>query len=71
MDPPELQRIAARRYEDFLEDLRAMGNVDCGSYAPEGVNEIADLCQARFEAGPGIVNALETRQILRRNSHRL
>jgi hypothetical protein len=28
-----------------------MVNVDCGSYTPEGVNAIADLCQARFERG--------------------
>lgn len=28
-----------------------MVNVDCGSYTPEGVNVIADMCQARFEAG--------------------
>ena len=28
-----------------------MVNVDCGSFTPEGVNEIADLCQARFESG--------------------
>ena len=51
VDPQELQRIAARRYEEFVEDLRGMVNVDCGSFTPEGVNRIADLCQARFEAG--------------------
>jgi glutamate carboxypeptidase len=51
VDPQELQRIAVRRYHEFVEDLRAMVNVDCGSFTPEGVNEIADQCQARFEAG--------------------
>ena len=51
MDPQELQQIAARRYDEFVEDLRAMVNVDCGSFSPEGVNQIADRCQARFEAG--------------------
>jgi glutamate carboxypeptidase len=51
VDPQEFQRIAARRYHEFVEDLRAMVNVDCGSFTPEGVNEIADQCQARFEAG--------------------
>ncbi|HSL67413.1 MAG TPA: M20 family metallopeptidase [Actinomycetota bacterium] len=51
MDVQELQRIAARRYDEFVEDLRAMVNVDCGSFTKEGVNAIADLCQARFEAG--------------------
>src|SRR2546426_11540642 len=53
VDPQELQQIAARRYEEFVEDLRGMVNVDCGSFTPEGVNRIADLCQARFEAGGG------------------
>lgn len=28
-----------------------MVDVDCGSYTPEGVNRIADLCQERFERG--------------------
>jgi glutamate carboxypeptidase len=28
-----------------------MVNVDCGSFTREGVNAIADMCQARFEAG--------------------
>jgi glutamate carboxypeptidase len=51
VDPQEFQRIAARRYHEFVEDLRAMVNVDCGSFTAEGVNEIADQCQARFEAG--------------------
>ncbi|MGH2651896.1 MAG: M20/M25/M40 family metallo-hydrolase, partial [Actinomycetota bacterium] len=51
MDVQELQRIAARRYDEFVEDLRAMVNVDCGSFTKEGVNAIVDLCQARFEAG--------------------
>jgi glutamate carboxypeptidase len=51
MDIQELQRIAVRRYEEFVEDLRAMVNVDCGSFTRDGVNVIADLCQARLEAG--------------------
>src|SRR2546426_12152843 len=53
VDPQELQQIAARRYEEFVEDLRGMVNVDCGSFTPEGGNRIADLCQARVEAGGG------------------
>ena len=46
-----LQDHASKRYDDFVEALRAMVNVDCGSFTPEGVNEIADRCQQRFEAG--------------------
>jgi len=51
MDVSNLQEITAGRYEDFVEALREMVNVDCGSYTPDGVNEIADLCAQRFEAG--------------------
>ncbi len=51
MDAKALQRIAAGRYDDFVDALRQMVNVDCGSFTPAGVNVIADLCQARFDAG--------------------
>jgi glutamate carboxypeptidase len=47
----DLQDHASKRYDDFVEALRAMVNVDCGSFTPEGVNEIADRCQQRFDAG--------------------
>jgi glutamate carboxypeptidase len=50
MDVHALESIAASRYEEYLAELERMVNVDCGSYTPEGVNEIADRCQARFEA---------------------
>jgi hypothetical protein len=43
MDANGLQEIAAGRYEDFVATLERMVNVDCGSYTPAGVNEIADL----------------------------
>jgi glutamate carboxypeptidase len=48
MDAKALERLAAERYEDFVSALERMVNVDCGSYTPEGVNEIVDLCQDRF-----------------------
>jgi len=51
MDVTELRETAASRYDDFVAALRGMVNVDCGSYTPEGVNAIADLCQERFERG--------------------
>lgn len=46
-----LREVAASLYQDFVDALRDMVNVDCGSYTPEGVNEIADRCQARLEHG--------------------
>jgi len=58
MDVTKLQEIAARRYDDFLQALREMVNVDCGSYTVEGVNRIADLCVRRFEAGGWAVERL-------------
>ncbi len=51
MGPRELHEIAARRFEDFVEALREMVNVDCGSYSRQGVNVIADLCETRFRRG--------------------
>jgi glutamate carboxypeptidase len=42
--------LAAYRYDAFVDALREMVNVDCGSYTPDGVNRVADACQARFEA---------------------
>ena len=48
MNVGTLRDIAARRYEDFVQSLEQMVNVDCGSYTQAGVNVIADLCEARF-----------------------
>src|SRR3990172_3368030 len=47
----ELARIAEGRFGEYVEALRDMVSVDCGSYTPVGVNRIADMCSARFEAG--------------------
>ena len=49
MDLASVREGVAGRYDEFVEALRDMVNVDCGSYTPEGVNAIADLCQSRFE----------------------
>jgi glutamate carboxypeptidase len=45
-----LRAIAQERYDSFLSALERMVNVDCGSFTPEGVNQIAALCHARFES---------------------
>jgi len=50
MDVNVLEEIAAGRYEEFVAALERMVNVDCGSYTPAGVNEIAGLCEERFHA---------------------
>jgi glutamate carboxypeptidase len=43
-----VRSIAEDRYDEFVVALERMVNVDCGSYTPEGVNQIADLCEARL-----------------------
>jgi glutamate carboxypeptidase len=48
MDVRTIGEIAASRYEEYVALLERMVDVDCGSYTPEGVNEIADLCETRF-----------------------
>ena len=50
MDVGGLRDLVAARREEFLAELEAMVNIDCGSYTPTGVNRIADRCQQRFLA---------------------
>jgi glutamate carboxypeptidase len=45
-----LRELAARRYDDYVEALEELVNIDSGSFTPEGVNRVADLCEARFRA---------------------
>jgi glutamate carboxypeptidase len=59
MDTRVLERASADRYDEFVKALERMVNVDCGSFTPDGVNEIADLCQARFETGGWRVERLK------------
>jgi glutamate carboxypeptidase len=49
--PPteDLRRAADEAYRPYLEDLRALVNLECGTYLPSGVNRVADLMQERFE----------------------
>jgi glutamate carboxypeptidase len=60
-DPRKLLDLASYRYDEFVDSLRQMVNVDCGSYTPQGVNRIADMCQARFEAHGWSVERLRHR----------
>jgi glutamate carboxypeptidase len=50
--PSGLQAAVAARHERFLTELEAMVNVDCGSYTPDGVNQVADAVAASL-AGLG------------------
>src|SRR5919106_2576710 len=50
-DEPRDEHKIERRRDEFLDSLREMVNIDCGSFSPAGVNRIADLCAHRFSAG--------------------
>lgn len=58
-DVRTLLDVARGRQDDFVDALERMVNVDCGSYTPEGVDVIADMCQARFEDGGWAVERLK------------
>jgi glutamate carboxypeptidase len=48
VDLLSLRDLAAACFDGFVSDLERMVDVDCGSYTPDGVNLIADMCEARF-----------------------
>jgi glutamate carboxypeptidase len=50
-DPSALLAPLREREEALLARLEELVNIDSGSYTAAGVNQVADLCQARFEAG--------------------
>jgi glutamate carboxypeptidase len=48
---PDIQSIreaAEARMDPYLDDLRALVDIDCGTYVTDGVNEVADLVEERF-----------------------
>jgi glutamate carboxypeptidase len=50
-EPAGLLAPLGERYDRLLAGIEELVNIDSGSYTAEGVNRVADLCQARFEAG--------------------
>jgi glutamate carboxypeptidase len=50
-EPARLLAPLRERYDRLLGGIEELVNIDSGSYTAEGVNRVADLCQARFEAG--------------------
>ena len=48
MDLGRLRDAVAAREAEFLVALEAMVAIDCGSYSPDGVNRVVDLCERRF-----------------------
>src|SRR5438045_2067827 len=51
MDPRSLVPLVERRRESFLDLLAQMVDTDCGTFSPEGVNRVTDLCEDRFRGG--------------------
>jgi glutamate carboxypeptidase len=47
-EPSVLRKLAESFLDPYLDDLRTMVNIDCGTYVPAGVNQIADIMQAKF-----------------------
>jgi len=50
-EPTSLLAPLREREDDLLARLEELVNIDSGSFTADGVNRVADLCQARFEAG--------------------
>jgi glutamate carboxypeptidase len=51
MDARVLREIVERRYEEFVGALRDMVSVDSGTHLRDGVNRVADQCEARLRSG--------------------
>jgi glutamate carboxypeptidase len=49
-EPSSLLAPLRKRFDDMLARIEELVNVDSGSFTAEGVNRVADLCEARFEA---------------------
>jgi glutamate carboxypeptidase len=49
-EPRHIRELVEARYPQYLQELEACVNVDCGTFVPDGVNRIADLMEAAFEA---------------------
>jgi glutamate carboxypeptidase len=49
-EPSSLLTPLRERFDDMLTRIEELVNIDSGSFTAKGVNRVADLCQARFEA---------------------
>ncbi len=50
MDPRDAAAFVQSRLGEYLGALREMVDTDCGTFSPQGVNRIADMCEERFRA---------------------
>ena len=59
MNAASLLPFVEGRYDEFVEALAAMVSIDCGTFSTEGVNRVADLCEARFRSSGWEVERME------------
>ena len=50
-EPSSLLASLKERFHNVLALIEELVNIDSGSFTADGVNRVADLCQARFDAG--------------------
>jgi glutamate carboxypeptidase len=48
-DIHQLRKLTEAAFDQYVDDLRTLVDVDCGTYIPGGVNRVADFMQSRFE----------------------
>jgi glutamate carboxypeptidase len=47
-EPDALRRAAAAKFDAYVDELRSLVDLDCGTYTPDGVNRVADHMAERF-----------------------
>ncbi|HEU4908796.1 MAG TPA: hypothetical protein VFT17_08030, partial [Propionibacteriaceae bacterium] len=50
VEPSSLLAPLRKRFDDTVARIEELVNIDSGSFTAEGVNGVADLCEAHFEA---------------------
>jgi glutamate carboxypeptidase len=58
-----LAENVAAQLPRYLMELEQLVSIDCGSYTPEGVNQVADFCAAAFGALGGNVERLPAERL--------
>jgi glutamate carboxypeptidase len=58
MDALAIRELLVARRDLFVASLEAMVNTDCGTFNRDGVNRIADLCEAGLDEGGWIVERI-------------
>jgi glutamate carboxypeptidase len=48
MNPEQLLSAVQAGYDRYVEDLRRLVSIDCGSFTPAGVNQVAGYCEDRL-----------------------